>query len=75
MSAKYDEFPLLPFQDIKEKPKCHGREDGQSEISIPPPPTNAVCRGYTDAEGIANSADPDQTAPLHCLPRTICPKI
>ena len=39
-----------------------------------------------DAEGIANSADPDQTAPLgavleeqsdlgpHCLPRPICPK-
>ena len=39
-----------------------------------------------DAEGIANSVDPDQTAPLgavleeqsdlglHCLPRPICPK-
>ena len=38
-----------------------------------------------DANGIANSGDPDQTAPLgleeqsdqglHCLPRPICPKI
>ena len=33
-----------------------------------------------EAEGIANSVDPNQTAPLqsdlglHCLPRPICPK-
>ena len=27
-----------------------------------------------DANGIANSEDPDQTAPLHCLTRTSCPK-
>ena len=33
-----------------------------------------------DAEGIANSVDPDQTAreqsdlDLHCLPRPVCPK-
>ena len=29
-----------------------------------------------DAEGTANSVDPDQTAPLglHCLPRPVCPK-
>ena len=34
-----------------------------------------------DANGIANSEDPDQTAPreqsdlgLHCLPRPFCPK-
>ena len=33
-----------------------------------------------DADGMANSVDPDQTAPLetdlglHCLPRPICPK-
>ena len=27
-----------------------------------------------DANGIANSEDPDQTAPLHCLPRPICPE-
>ena len=31
MSAKSDEFPSLPFQDIKEKPKRHGRTDGQTE--------------------------------------------
>ena len=47
MSAKFDEFPSLPFQDIKEKPKCHGRTDGktdgQRENSIPP--TNIVCGG------------------------------
>ena len=36
---------------------------------------------HKDANGIANSEDPDQTAPkeqsdlgLHCLPRPICPK-
>ena len=27
-----------------------------------------------DADGIANSVDPDQTAPVHCLPRQIYPK-
>ena len=31
-----------------------------------------------DADGMANSVDPDQTAQsdlgLHCLPRRICPK-
>ena len=30
-----------------------------------------------DAEGMANSVDPGQTAPdpcLHCLPRPVCPK-
>ena len=28
-----------------------------------------------DADGMANSVDPDQTAlGLHCLPRHICPK-
>ena len=36
---------------------------------------------HKDANGIANSEDPDQTAPgkqsdlgLHCLPRPVCPK-
>ena len=29
-----------------------------------------------DADGMASSVDPDQTAPLglHCLPRPVCPK-
>ena len=61
MSAKFDGFPSLPFQDIKEKPKRHGGTDtrterrtegwtdgwtnGQRENSIPPP-TNIVCGGY-----------------------------
>ena len=38
--------------------------------------------GPKDADRLANSADPDQTAPLeqfdqglHCLPRHICPKL
>ena len=32
--------------------------------------------GPEDADGMANSVDPDQTAPLglHCLPRPVCPK-
>ena len=33
---KLDEFLLLPFQDIKEKPKCYKRTDGQHENRIPP---------------------------------------
>ena len=43
MSAKFDDFPSLPFQDIKEKPKRHGWMDGCTdgktdgrENSIPP---------------------------------------
>ena len=47
MSTKFDEFPLLPFQDIQEKPKHHGRTDtqtdGQHENSILR--TNIVCGG------------------------------
>ena len=31
MSAKFDEFPSSPFQDIKEKPKRHGRTDAHTE--------------------------------------------
>ena len=38
VSAKFDEFPSLPFQDIEEKPKRHGqtdrKTDGQRENSI-----------------------------------------
>ena len=37
--------------------------------------------GPNDADEMANSVDPDQTAPLeqsdqglHCLPRPVCPK-
>ena len=44
MSAKFDEFPSLPFQNIKENPKRHGqmdgKMDGQRENRIPP--TNIV---------------------------------
>ena len=53
MSAKFDEFPSLPFQDIKDKPKRHWqterRTDGQCENSIPP--TNIVCGGYNKHSG------------------------
>ena len=50
MSAKFDEFPSLPFQDIKEKPKCHGRTDGRTHgrmdnVKTVYPPTNVVCGG------------------------------
>ena len=34
--------------------------------------------GLKDADRMANSVDPDQTAPdlgPHCLPRPVCPKI
>ena len=31
--------------------------------------------GPKEADRIANSVDPDQTAPLHCLPRRLCLKI
>ena len=55
MSAKLDEFPSLPFQDIKEKPKRHGRTDGRTErrtdnmkTVYPPPPTNIVCGEYNN---------------------------
>ena len=29
--AKFDEIPSLPVQDIKEKPKRHGRTDGRKD--------------------------------------------
>ena len=39
---------------------------------------NLMVLHQKDANGIANSGDPDQTAPLgaglHCLPSPICPK-
>ena len=47
MSAKFDEFPSLPFQDIKEKPKRHGRKDGRMWKQYTPHPlTNIVWEGY-----------------------------
>ena len=53
MSAKFDEFPSLPFQDIKEKPKRHGQMDGKTDgrmdnVKTVYPPTNIVCGGYKD---------------------------
>ena len=58
MSAKFDEFPSLPFQDIKEKPRRHGRTDGhtdgktdgQRENSIHP--NKHSLRGYNKIFGI-----------------------
>ena len=50
-----------------------------SKIQTKKPNLRVFCQ--KDANGIANSEDPDQTAPeeqsdlgLHCLPRPICPK-
>ena len=40
---KFDEFQLLSFQDIKEKPKCYGRTDRRTDnvkIEYLPPPTH-----------------------------------
>ena len=39
---KSDEFQSLPFQDIKEKPKHHGRMDN---VKTEYPQTNIVCGG------------------------------
>ena len=53
MSAKFDEFPSLPFQDIKEKPKRHGRTDGKMDnVKTVCPPTNIVCGWYKYFYGI-----------------------
>ena len=40
MSVKYDGFPSLPFQDIKEKLKRHGQTDGKTDGH------SIVCGGY-----------------------------
>ena len=32
MSEKFDEFPSLPFQDIKENPERHRRMDEQMNV-------------------------------------------
>ena len=55
MSAKFDEFPSLPFQDIKEKPKHHGQMGRRMErrmerrmdghVKTVYLPTNIVCGG------------------------------
>ena len=70
MSAKFDEFPSLPFQDIKEKPKRHGRTDGktdgQRENSIPTPPPTPThthkhsLRGYNKMTCVRACKDSDQ---------------
>ena len=39
VSAKSDEFPSLPYQDIKEKPKRMYTRMDECENSIPPPKT------------------------------------
>ena len=46
----------------------------QPKIQIKWPNHRVICP--KDANGKANSEDPDQTAllGLHCLPRAICPK-
>ena len=49
MQSLMNFLPSLPFQDIKEKPKCHrrmdGQMDGQCENSIPPPPHKHSLQG------------------------------
>ena len=49
MSAEIDEYPSLRFQDIRKKPKCHGRMDGQTDnMKTVYPTTNKVCGGYNN---------------------------
>ena len=59
--AKFDEIPSMILQVIKET-KRYGHSDGQCEKSIPS--HKHSLREYKDANEIANSEDPDQTAPL-----------
>ena len=66
--AKFDKIPSMILEVIKET-KRYGhtfvrlvvRTDNVKTVY---PPTNTVCRGYKHANGIANSEDPNQTAPL-----------
>ena len=77
MSAKFDEFLSLPFQDIKEKPKRHRRTDTLTErrtdnvkTVYPPRPTNIVCGG---GGGYKNSTVylSDSRVILFCKVRTL----
>ena len=65
--AKFDEILSLILQDIKETKRYRHtfvRSDGRTDnVKTVYPPTNTVCGGYNDANGIANSEDPDKTAP------------
>ena len=45
---KFDEFQLLPFQDIKEKPKHHGRMERRTERQTMWK-QNIVCGGYNNS--------------------------
>ena len=67
--ARFDEIPSITLEDIK-KTKRYGWTDVKTVY----PPTNTVCGGYKDANGIANSEDPDQTAPLGAQ-FVVCPEL
>ena len=50
MSAEIDEYLSLRFQDIRKKPKCHGRTHGRTDgrtdnVKTIYPTTNKVCGG------------------------------
>ena len=60
--AKFDEFPSMTLQDIKET-KRYGhtfvrsfvRSDGRTDnVKTVYPPTNIVCGGYNDVDQIKN---------------------
>ena len=47
VSAEIDEYPSLRFQDIRKKPKCHGRTHGWTDnVKTVYPTTNKVCGEY-----------------------------
>ena len=74
MSAKFDEFTSLPFQDIKEKPKPHRwthRQMWKQYTASAPPPTNLVCGG--SAPPMLPYRTPPYRTLLPILPYTILP--
>ena len=73
VSAKFDEFPSLPFQDIKEKQKRHGRTDGKTDGRTTwkqdPPPTNIVCGGYKNRRKVNRKVQKEPQAEAAANPR------
>ena len=55
--AEVDEYPSLRFQDIRKKPKCHGRTDNVKIVY----PTTEFAQGITRA-GVYKTLCPQQLA-------------
>ena len=71
-----DEFSSVLHKDYRKDPKFSQARKlccNLPKIQTKRPNLRVFCQ--KDANGIANSEDPDQTAVgLHCLPIHICPK-